>query len=153
MGRIGYNDSMSTAPSPSGQPPFEIVEHTADWSIRVRGRDLAELFARAAQGMAYLLAGDPATIPNEDAAHIALEAYDAVDLLVAWLSELAYYAEQDGIVFTTVEDLRLSPSALEATVRGGRPAELLKHIKAVTYHDLAIRQTDTGLETTIVFDV
>ena len=40
-----------------------IVEHTADWALRVRGRDLAELFANAAEGMAYLLAGDLSAVP------------------------------------------------------------------------------------------
>jgi SHS2 domain-containing protein len=42
---------------------------------------------------------------------------------------------------------------LAGVVHGGRPAEMQKHIKAVTYHDLAIKETSGGLEVTIVFDV
>jgi SHS2 domain-containing protein len=42
---------------------------------------------------------------------------------------------------------------LSAVVWGGKAAELQKHIKAVTYHDLEIVETDGGLMTTIVFDV
>lgn len=135
------------------RPPFEIVEHMADWSIRVRGQTLAELFTRAAQGMAYLLVGDLSAVPLVETRQIALEAYDAVDLLVAWLTELAYYAERDGTVFTAITDLTVTPTSLSATVSGGPAVELLKHIKAVTYHNLAITETAGGLEATIVFDV
>ena len=35
---------------------IEELEHTADLSIRVRGRDLAELFVNAARGMFGLMA-------------------------------------------------------------------------------------------------
>lgn len=138
---------------PIGRPPFEVIEHTADWSIRVWAENLPGLFACAAQGMAYLLAGNLAAVALTHTAQVSVEGYDAVDLLVAWLSELAYLTEQDGLVFTTIDALTVTPTGLTATVRGGRPPELLKHIKAVTYHDLTIRDTGDGLETTIVFDV
>jgi len=38
-------------------------------------------------------------------------------------------------------------------VRGAAAERLDKVIKAVTYHNLSIRQTAEGYETTIVFDV
>jgi SHS2 domain-containing protein len=47
----------------------------------------------------------------------------------------------------------MTPTALAAIVRGSRVENLQKHIKAVTYHDLAIRSAGEGLEVTIVFDV
>ena len=130
-----------------------IVEHTADWALRLRGRDLNELFTRAAEGMAYLLAGDISAIPLTETRELALEAYDAEELLVVWLGELAYWAERDGLVCPVVELSEVSPTTLHATARGGRLTELQKHIKAVTYHDLSIRPYDGGLEVTIVFDV
>ena len=52
-----------------------------------------------------------------------------------------------------VELTAVSPTHLEATLHGGPVTELVKHIKAVTYHNLAIVPTHRGLETTIVFDV
>ncbi len=137
-------------------PPEEailVVEHTADWSLRVRGGDLAQLFGRAAIGMARLLAGDLAAVPLDETRELALVADDAEGLLVEWLGELAYWAERDGLVCPAVELHELTPEMLRATARGGRLTELQKHIKAVTYHDLAIRPYDGGLEVTIVFDV
>ncbi len=132
---------------------IRIVEHTADWALQLRGRDLMELFANAARGMAYLLAGDTSALPLEHARDVVLEAHDAEELLVLWLGEMAYWAERDGLVFPEAELFEITPQKLAGTVRGGRPPELQKHIKAVTYHDLAIRRTDDGLEVTVVFDV
>lgn len=132
---------------------IRIVEHTADWALQLRGRDLKELFARAAAGMAYLLAGDVSALPLEHARDVVLEAYDAEELLVLWLGELAYWAERDGLVFPKAELVVVTPAKLVGTVRGGRPPEFQKHIKAVTYHDLAIREGEQDLEVTVVFDV
>lgn len=133
--------------------PIRVVEHTADWALRLRGRDLTELFRRAAEGMAQLLVDDLADVPLDQAREVALEAYDAESLLVDWLGELAYWAERDGLVFPVVELRGVTPTRLTGMVRGGRPPTIQKHIKAVTYHDLAIRQKDDGLEVTVVFDV
>ena len=130
-----------------------IVEHTADWALYVTGRDLAELFRRAAVGMARLLAGAEAVIAPEETRAITLDSYDTESLLVEWLGELAYWAERDQLVFPHVELREVTATHLEAVVHGGRPPEMQKHIKAVTYHDLAIRPASDGLEVTIVFDV
>ncbi len=139
--------------------PFEIVDHTADWALRVNGRTLADLFIHAAQGMASLMVADPNAIPQNKTLQIELDAYDAESLLVDWLTELAYWAEMEqmvGRVFevTAVADSSHTPPAhLTATVHGGKTNELQKHIKAVTFHNLAIIETADGLEVTIVFDV
>jgi SHS2 domain-containing protein len=132
---------------------IQVVEHTADWALRLRGRDLVALFSRAAEGLARLLAGDLSAVPLDQERPVSLAAYDAEGLLVDWLGDLAYWAERDGLVFPVAELRVLTPTKLEGTVRGGHVPELQKHIKAVTYHDLAIRETAGGLEVTVVFDV
>lgn len=42
---------------------------------------------------------------------------------------------------------------LRAQVRGGRPAELFKEIKAATFHGLSIVRADDGFKAELVFDV
>lgn len=132
---------------------ISIVEHTADWALRIRGRDLAELFRRAAEGLARLLVADVTAVGRDETRELTLESYDTEGLLVDWLGELAYWAERDRLVFPEAEMRQVTPTQLVAVVRGGRASELQKHIKAVTYHDLAIRETESGLEVTVVFDV
>jgi SHS2 domain-containing protein len=132
---------------------IEIIEHTADWALRVRGRDQAELFHHAARGMASLLAGEQPAFKSLEAREISLNSYDTEGLLVEWLGELAYWAERDGFIFQEIELVDWTPTSITGTVRGGLITELQKHIKAVTYHNLAIREIDGGLEVTVVFDV
>lgn len=144
-----YNDEMMDEP----EGDIRIIEHTADWALRLRGDDLKALFARAAEGMAYLLVGDLSAVPRDVSRDLTLEAYDAEEMLVLFLGELAYWAERDGLVFPAADLREVTSTRLAGTVSGGRPPEIQKHIKAVTYHDLAIRQAETGLEVTVVFDV
>jgi SHS2 domain-containing protein len=131
---------------------FEEIEHTADIAIRVWGRDLAELFANAAYGMACQTADVDAVGRTIEHA-IELQAYDTETLLVAWLGELLYLGERDGCVFAAFDMLDVAPTRLQATVRGGPASEHRHYIKAVTFSNLEIVHTDAGYETTIVFDV
>jgi SHS2 domain-containing protein len=131
---------------------FEEVDHTADIAIRVWGRDLAELFVNGAYGMACQMA-DPDAVDQEVERLIELEAYDAETLLVSWLGELLYVSERDGCVFTDFEVLEITPTRLQAIVRGGPVRERRQHIKAATFSDLKIVRTGESYEATIVFDV
>jgi SHS2 domain-containing protein len=132
---------------------FEEVEHTADRALRIRGRDLADLFANAAAGLNSLMlasdSGDAASV----AKRIELEAADAEDLLVAWLSELAFWAETESLIFSRFHFMELTPVRLRAVITGGHVEALQKHVKAVTFHNLAIRHEPEGLVVTVVFDV
>ncbi|HEY68248.1 MAG TPA: archease [Thermoflexia bacterium] len=131
---------------------FEEIEHTADIAIRVWGRDLAELFANAAYGMACQMA-DPDEVPRTVEQAIELEACDAETLLVTWLNELLYLNERDGDVFVEFEMGQVTPTHVQAVVRGGPPPYQGLQIKAATFSDLKIAPTDEGYETTVVFDV
>jgi SHS2 domain-containing protein len=131
---------------------FEEIEHTADIAIRIRGRDLAELFVNAAYGMACQLS-NPDAVKQTVERRIELDAYDAETLLVSWLGELLYLGEREECVFTDFDMLNVTPNRLQAIARGGVVEEYGQHIKAVTFNELEIVRTDAGYETTVVFDV
>lgn len=132
---------------------FTVVEHTADWALHVRGRDLTALLGNAARGMNSLLVAEVERVPLVEERRLVLDAFDRESMLVEWLSELAYLAEREGLIFREFELETVSPEALIAVVRGGPAPELQKHIKAVTYHNLEVVETADGLEVTVVFDV
>jgi SHS2 domain-containing protein len=131
---------------------FEEIEHTADLAIRVWGSDLQELFANAAYGMACQLANVD-SVEAKIERRVAIEAADLEILLVEWLSELLYLGERDRVVFTEFDVFEVTSNKLEAKARGGPVEELQGHIKAVTFSELDIKETDRGYETIIVFDV
>jgi SHS2 domain-containing protein len=141
------------ASASSQKADFEEIEHTADWALQIHGHDWRELLINAAHGMNSLLVAQPDAIALEREELFALEAFDAENLLVNWLSELAYWAEMERVIFQQFDFSALSPTYLEAVARGGQAIHLQKHIKAVTYHNLQIIQTDQGLSATVVFDV
>jgi len=144
---------MDRRPEVHRKMGFEEIEHTADRALRIFGIDLQELFNSAAQGMIGLMVADVSKVPLEVEKSIELAAIDAESLLVEWLSELAYWAETEMLVFNELRIQNLTATHLQASVLGGKVPELKKHIKAVTYHNLKIIKTARGLEATIVFDV
>jgi len=131
---------------------FEEIPHTADWSVRVWAQDLPSLLAESARAM-NALAGtvtDPG--PRVERA-FASEGPDIESLLVAFLSELVYYQEQDhGLAFDTF-DVRMSDQQISVTMEGSQITSVDKAIKAVTYHNLKVEETSRGYEAVIVFDV
>jgi SHS2 domain-containing protein len=132
---------------------FEEIEHTADKALRIFGTNLTELFLSAAAGLTHLMAADVFDISTEIEKSIELEAIDAESLLVEWLSELAYWAESEMLIFKKFRIRQATATHLKAKIFGGKTSMLEKHIKAVTYHNLKIIKTSEGLEATIVFDV
>jgi SHS2 domain-containing protein len=126
-------------------------EHTADWALEVWAPDLAGLLEQAARGM-YALAGARLTTGERQSRQLTLAAADAESLLVKFLGELLYLGEAEGLGFEAFR-LTLDGLRLQADLSGAPLAALSKEIKAVTYHNLAVRQTERGLEACIVFDV
>jgi SHS2 domain-containing protein len=133
---------------PSG---FEELEHTADWAMRVWAPDPATLFAACARGM-YALAGIEVEDRDRVQRRIALEAPDRETLLVDFLSELLFLAEEDGLAFDQLE-IELNGRQLSAQLGGGPVAAIRKEIKAVTYHGMSIKQADREYSVEVVFDV
>jgi len=131
---------------------FEEVEHTADIAIRVWGRQLDELFANAAYGMACQVA-EIGGVDESVEQTIEVVADDLETLLVTFLGELLYLLERDECVFHVFQVHEVTDSHLLVTARGGVVRERRHYIKAVTFNDLKITHNDLGYETAIVFDV
>jgi SHS2 domain-containing protein len=130
---------------------FEEISHTADWSARVWAKDLSSLFTEAARAMISLSGTVIGTGPRVRRS-LEVEGPDPESLLVAFLSELLYYQEQESLAFDVFE-VRVASQSLKVVMEGAQIASSEKAIKAVTYHNLVIDKTTEGFETTIVFDV
>ena len=78
--------------------PFEIVDHTADISIKVYGKSLKELFENSSLGMFNILA-DLEGITTSTELEIKVDAPDKEELLIEWLDELLYNFYTKHIIF------------------------------------------------------
>jgi SHS2 domain-containing protein len=130
---------------------YEEIPHTADWSIRVWADDLPGLLAESARGMNEMAGVEQRNTPRVTRIFVA-EGLDDEDMLVGFLTELVYYAEQENLGFDQF-DIEVNDDRLKVYMEGSVLKSLSKAIKAVTYHNLKIEQTGRGLETVIVFDV
>jgi SHS2 domain-containing protein len=130
---------------------FREIEHTADWEIEIWAPDLPGLLEQAARGMYWLTSTELETGPRLTR-RVELGGSDRESLLVAFLEELRYLGEVEGLGFDRFE-LRMSDENLIAHLEGAPLRAQSKEIKAITYHNLAIRETEQGLQVNIVFDV
>ena len=130
---------------------FEEISHTADWSVRVWAEDLPSLFAESARAMNSLAGVETGSSPRVKRTFVS-NGQDEEILLVAFLSELVYYQEQENLAFDTF-DIQMSAERISASMEGGEIVSVDKAIKAVTYHGLKIEETERGTEATLVFDV
>ncbi|MFQ5690259.1 MAG: archease [Gemmatimonadota bacterium] len=165
-------------PTPSDTGPELLpgvweIDHTADIGLSVCAPDAPELFRRAAWGMQRLthesVADDGAGSPESEGrrAHgarasrtgaesrtLVLSAANLGDLLVAWLRELLYVAEVEGLVLADASFERLGERQLRARVRltpAAGPA--IREVKGVTYHGLEASGDERGFRARVIFDV
>ena len=136
--------------------PYEIVDHTADIGLKVYGTSLKELFHNASCGMFDIIA-DLKGIKTSTSIKIELEAPTTEELLVSWLDELIYNFYTKGIIFSKFDIESIDEKSLKAEAFGrhigDKKSRLKTEIKAVTYHDLKIKESGGNYEVQIIFDV
>ncbi len=132
-------------------PGYEDVEHAADWAFRVRGRDLGELFTNAARTIARAEHGGEGEV--NVSRELQVTGADRETLLVNWLNELLYLEQTRREVYSHFDIMEIGDTHLRARVQGAPEYHTQRHIKAVTFHNLEVKQTAGGWEATLVVDV
>jgi SHS2 domain-containing protein len=132
-------------------------EHTADTGIEVRAPTLAACFARAAAGMfACFTAPREHRVPSR-LVDLTVAADGHAELLVAWLEELLYQSEVNGLAFHQFSVAAVSESHMRGSARGvrfGRDVETTgPAVKAVTRHGLEVAHRDGYWWARVIFDV
>ena len=131
---------------------FEEIEHTADRAFRAKGRDLASLLKNAARAI-RALEGMTSAGRQSAAQDIEVVAIDRESLLVNWLNEILYLEQTQHLVCLHFDIYQLKKYHLRARVETRECDRSHTSIKAVTFHNLKIRETPAGLEAEVVVDV
>lgn len=135
---------------------YKTFDHTADLGIEVYGKDQRELFVNAARALFDLIT-DLDKIEAKTSLTLNIEAVDREDLLVSWLRELLYFHQSEGYLLNDFVLQDLEEQSLRATAKGEvyepNRHEILREIKAVTYHQLKITQEKEGWVARMVFDI
>ena len=135
---------------------FELLEHPADVGFRAYADILPEVFAACAEALVSLILDASAVEPAQQIP-ISADGIDRESLLVNWLNEILYFVDSRRLAFIRFEITSFSATRIEATAFGERrdpqkhPARLI--VKAVTYHQLKIRQTGDSWSADVYVDV
>jgi|LSQX01.1.fsa_nt_gb SHS2 domain-containing protein len=140
---------------------FELVEHTADIGLKIYGKDKRELFINAARGMFFLITGSVvSSVRDKPKKYFTVEssASNLEDLIISWLNDILYIYDTEFVIFYEYTINSMTEKRIKARVAAieieGSPYQIIKEIKAVTYHDLHVYQNKDGRwEANIVFDI
>jgi len=135
---------------------YETFDHTADLGVRVFGQTCEEVFTNAAYAL-FDLRTDLSNVRENLSYDLRLEAADREELLVRWLSELLSLSESRGYLFKNFSFSHLNQASLRAVARGEvfDPSrhKFKMEIKAVTYHQLELKEKDGKWEARVIFDI
>ena len=135
---------------------FEVLEHTADVGLRIRGDTRAEVLEAAAEGLATL---EGAWFTGRGVEReVRVDASDLAALLVTWLDELLYLRDAEDVVFggfaVHMDDGSVPGAGARVRVepRGDRVLESAG-VKAATYHGLRFERENGGWVADVYLDV
>ena len=133
-------------------PPFEELDHTADWAFRVRADSRTELFIEAAEALYKMGGVQGAGVPEREKT-VRLQADDLEGLFILWLNELLFLVEHDHLALRDIQIQRLSGAELQASGRAVEVIAVGKYIKAATYSGLRIAEVNGEWQAEVVLDV
>jgi len=139
------------------RPDYREIEHTADVGLELEAPDLKAAFELAAASMFDLMC-DLDGVGGDVCRTVRIRARDGdlENMMVRWLTELLYVFESEKLLLSGFDVTKLTSDTLEAEVVGeqfdpGHHA-FKTELKAATYHDLAVDQTDSGCFVRVIFD-
>lgn len=136
--------------------PYKIIEHTADIGIETEGASLAELFLICAGAVRDLIV-DSMVPKVKVVISLSINADSREGLLVKWLEEILFLFETKELVPVEFQIDEISDTRLKAVVSADKFDPKIHtpkyQIKAVTYHDLAVREEEGRFKTRIIFDI
>jgi SHS2 domain-containing protein len=134
---------------------YELIEHTADVGIKVRAKDLKELFKNTGLAIFDIIAKEQKKDTSRQAININQNADNLEELFINWLNELLSLSSTKELIFTDFQIETLDKNNLKATAFGSdiKNYKVNVEIKAATYHELKIEKIGSGWQAQLIFDV
>lgn len=135
---------------------YELIEHTADIGIKVKGNDLKELFRNAAMAMFDIMA-EKKEMEVKKQAKIKIEqkADNLEELFINWLNELLSLSATKELIFSDFQINKIDKDILQSVAIGEniKNYKVNTEIKAATYHELKLEKQKDGWLAQVIFDV
>jgi len=131
---------------------YRFVDHTAELQLELEAPTREEVLGEAVLALGELLGGGETGGLAPVRRRLSVAAADDPALLAAWIDELVFVSESEGLVPCRAEAVEAGESEAHGTVTftRGAPPHL---VKGVTYHDLVLAPAGTGWRGRAVLDV
>ncbi len=136
----------------------EVFEHTADIGLAAHADSLAELFEALAEGLAAVIC-EPASVQpaGRRPLQVTGDEPDREGLLVDFLWLVLGLVEHERFLVRSVRGARVEPDRLEAELTGEpydpQRHELLREVKAITWHQLLVAEREGGWDGRVILDL
>jgi SHS2 domain-containing protein len=135
---------------------FRLFDHTADLGVEIFGHTREDLFVHAVLAIVELTTDAKRIAPDLEK-RFTVEGADQTDLFINYLREVLYLINGEGFLPRGVSIDEFHSRRLTATLRGEyfntKKHRINKEIKAVTYHQAAVTETEKGWKGRVIFDV
>ncbi len=131
--------------------PYRYLEHKADLFIESDGKNFPEALVEAAQGMFDAIVEESGT----DFFEFEIQSSSLEDLVVDVLSELLSQSEILEIPFSRLEVLsfKRDPYVIKGKAYGRKDALTIGSVKAVTYHELSVKEKEGKVTIRVLLDI
>jgi SHS2 domain-containing protein len=137
---------------------YNFIDHTADIAVKVTADSLEELFTAAADALLESSV-EEISFRNNEKKRINLNEYSAEELLVSFLNELNFFFLSGKWLLNKIENIKIEEYEniwqLKSECIGSKEVEYSPkdEIKAVTFHQMEIKNINGVYETIIIFDI
>ena len=136
---------------------FEIISHTADFSFRVFGNSIQELYKNGAFALMELMFQSSSTRTAKlIEKKIKINSLDTDSLFIDWLREIHYLAVVKKKITEKILITKLNNKTINAQVWTtvlNPEDKTVREIKAITYHNIKIISKKDFIYAEIVCDV
>ena len=137
---------------------YRFLDHATDAIIEITAKNLKEAFLVAADAEINLMI-DQHTVKETDQREFSANGKDLHYLLFSWLEEIPFVLITQGFAIKRVEiDIQKNKDFKINAKAFGEQLDIKKHnfkveIKAPTFHDMVIRQGNTGVYMKFLLDL
>lgn len=140
--------------------PYKFHEDLAlaDVAFEATGKNLDEMFESAALAVTNTMIKDLSSVEDTVRKKIKVKSDSLDNLLFNFLQELVFYKDSERLLFNKfsvkVDRKRLEVSCTaEGEELDMKKHELLADVKAVTFHNFKIEETEKGWKAEVILDV
>ena len=135
---------------------LKFLDHSGDSGLQVWGDSIENVFTISAKGM-FSIITESKDIKPEKEYSVSLQADSNSDLLVYWLNHLNFLFSTNGFLLSQIKRISVQKFTLKAFINGAvfssEKHEILREIKAVTYHQLILEKQNNSWFAQVIFDL